>query len=96
MRFERHIGGSQHLKIRLAQSPAEVTVAQRLRYEVFALELGATVQGHELDADSYDAACDHLLVIAPFATGQSGALMVEDGQVVGTYRLLPQSAAKRS
>ncbi len=95
MRFERHIGGSQHLKIRLAQSPAEVTVAQRLRYEVFALELGATVQGYELDADSYDAACDHLLVIAPLAPGQSEALMVDDGQVVGTYRLLPQSAAKR-
>ncbi len=95
MRFERHIGGSQHLKIRLAQSPAEVMVAQRLRYEVFALEMGATVQGHDLDADLYDAACDHLLVIAPPAAGQSEALMLEDGQVVGTYRLLPQTAAQR-
>lgn len=95
MRFERHIAGSQHLKIRLAQNQGEVRVAQRLRYEVFALELGATLDSQDIDADAYDAACDHLLVIAPPAPGQSDALMVEDGQVVGTYRLLPQTAAKR-
>jgi L-ornithine Nalpha-acyltransferase len=95
LRFERHIGGGQQLKIRLAQNPEEVTVAQRLRYEVFARELGAVVPGEELDADSYDGSCDHLLVIAPDAAGQNENLKVADGQVVGTYRLLPQAAAKR-
>ena len=97
MKHERHIGGSQHLKIRLAQNPSEVRMAQRLRFEVFARELGAEVQGHDmsLDADAYDEACDHLLVIAPDNDAQGDALAVEDGQVVGTYRLLPQSAANR-
>jgi putative hemolysin len=95
LKHERHIGGSQQLKIRLAQNPSEVMVAQRLRYEVFARELGAEVQGQNIDADSYDEACDHLLVIAPDASNQMDGLMVDDGQVVGTYRLLPQTAAQR-
>ena len=93
MRFERHIGGSHHLTIRLARNATEVVVAQRLRYEVFARELGAQVSGQEIDADAYDGACDHLLVIAPSVANESKALRVEDGQVVGTYRLLPQAAA---
>lgn len=95
MRFERHIGGHHQLKIRLAQSADEVMVAQKLRYEVFARELGAQVSGQDIDADSYDASCDHLLVIAPRGRHENSALVVEDGQVVGTYRLLPQYAAKR-
>jgi putative hemolysin len=95
LKHERQIGGSQHLKIRLAQNASEVLVAQRLRYEVFARELGAEVQGQEIDADLYDAACDHLLVIATATDDQNGALRVEDGQVVGTYRLLPQASAQR-
>lgn len=51
----------------------------RLRYEVFALELGEALEGAhaiELDRDPFDAQCHHL--------------MVEDrstGEVVGTYRL---------
>jgi putative hemolysin len=90
---ERQI--SQHLKIRLAQNSSEVLVAQRLRYDVFARELGAAVQGQDIDADAYDSGCDHLLVIAPPTTNDNAALRVEDGQVVGTYRLLPQASAKR-
>ena len=93
MRFERHIGGSQNLKIRLAQNASEVRVAQRLRFEVFAREMGAQVAGPDTDSDAYDVACDHLLVIAPEIS--HGELSVEDGQVIGTYRLLPQRAAGR-
>ncbi len=93
MQFERHIGGSQHLNIRLAQNATEVTVAQKLRFEVFAGEMGAHVEGQGIDRDDYDQACDHLLVISPGTSHRE--LMVDDGQVVGTYRLLPQAAAQR-
>lgn len=48
----------------LAATPAEVVASQRLRYRVFAGELGAQIddRGSELDRDRYDALCRHLLV----------------------------------
>jgi len=65
---------------------AEVREAQRLRYRVFALEMGARVpsQRHGLDADEFDAYCDHLLVRES-----------PGGAVIGTYRVLagPQAQA---
>lgn len=63
---------------------AEVREAQRLRYRVFALEMGARVpsQRHGLDADEFDAYCDHLLV------RHAG-----DGAVIGTYRVLSAQQA---
>jgi len=62
----------------------EVREAQRLRYRVFAGEMGARVpsQHHGLDADEFDAYCDHLLVREP-----------ADGAVVGTYRVLTPDQA---
>ncbi|MFD3694966.1 GNAT family N-acetyltransferase [Streptomyces sp. NPDC058646] len=71
--------------VRLARDEDEVRAAQRLRHQVFAGELGARLlDGPEpgLDADAFDAYCDHLLVIEE-----------ETGQVVGTYRLLPPERA---
>lgn len=68
-----------------ASTWAEVREAQRLRYRVFALEMGARVpsQRHGLDADEFDAYCDHLLVRE-----------CADGAVIGTYRVLtPQQAS---
>lgn len=65
--------------LRLAQSPADLRAVQRLRFEVFNIELKeglAASYASGLDADPFDAVCDHL--------------MVEDaasGRVVGTYRL---------
>ncbi len=64
---------------RLADGVAAVRAAQALRFEVFNLELDeGLVQSYDtgLDADPFDAVCDHLVV--------------EDthtGAVVGTYRL---------
>ncbi len=59
--------------------------AQRLRWKVFADELGArlntTLPGH--DVDLFDPYCDHLLV------------RDDEGQLVGTYRVLPPHQAKR-
>ena len=52
------------LDIGWATTWTDVREAQRLRYRVFALEMGARVpsQRHGLDADEFDAYCDHLLV----------------------------------
>ncbi|MFB6562718.1 MULTISPECIES: GNAT family N-acetyltransferase [unclassified Streptomyces] len=70
--------------VRLARDEDEVRAAQRLRHQVFVGELGARLDGPEpgLDADAFDAYCDHLLVIDE-----------EAEQVVGTYRLLPPERA---
>lgn len=66
------------LVVSLASCAEEVTEAQRLRYQVFAEEMGAQIKGHHgLDVDGFDAYCDHLLV-RDEATQQ----------VVGTYRIL--------
>jgi putative hemolysin len=64
---------------RLAKDAADVQAAQRLRFSVFNIELQEGLQESALtglDADPYDAVCDHLLV-EDLATGE----------VVGTYRL---------
>jgi putative hemolysin len=64
----------------------EVRQAQRLRYEVFALEMGATLPktlpGHDIDL--FDDYCEHLLVRD-----------VASEQVIGTYRVLTPTQAKR-
>jgi putative hemolysin len=65
--------------MRLAQSADDVRKAQRLRFEVFNLELGeglAASHALERDVDAFDEVCDHLIV-EETATGE----------VVGTYRL---------
>ncbi|GII53686.1 hypothetical protein Pth03_20750 [Planotetraspora thailandica] len=67
-----------------AESAADVRAAQRLRYEVFAQEMGAHLDSpvSGLDVDRFDAYCDHLLVR-------------EGDTVVGTYRLLPPGRTDR-
>jgi putative hemolysin len=64
---------------RLARSADEVRRAQRLRFEVFNLELGeGLAESHVtgLDIDPFDEFCDHLIVEE-----------IATGEVVGTYRL---------
>lgn len=66
------------LSVSLATSAEEIAEAQRLRYQVFAREMGARLKGqHGLDSDGFDAFCDHLLVRDD-----------RTQQVVGTYRIL--------
>ena len=69
-----------------AQHLSEVRAAQRLRYQVFAEEMGArlstTVPGH--DVDLFDNYCEHLLVRDEFTQ-----------QVIGTYRVLTPVQAQR-
>jgi len=74
------------LSVGLAQSEREILQAQKLRYRIFAGELGATLQSRTpgVDQDIYDAFCEHLVV----RDENSGA-------VVGTYRILsPEKACK--
>lgn len=86
---------STPLSVSWARSEAEVREAQALRYQVFAVEMGARLapppQGAPagLDVDLFDAYCEHLLVRAG---GEDG----EPGPVVGTYRVLTPAAAKRA
>jgi putative hemolysin len=67
----------------LARTSADVMEAQRLRYKIFAEEMGAKLSGHDgLDRDGFDPFCDHLLVRER-----------EFGKVVGTYRMLSPAMA---
>ncbi len=71
--------GSTRYQVRIAVGSGDIIAAQRLRFEVFNLELGeglASSNLNGLDQDAYDSQCDHLLV------EECGT-----GSIVGTYRL---------
>ena len=74
------------ISVSWARHQDEVREAQRLRYQVFALEMGAMLPkklaGH--DVDLFDDYCEHLLVRD--AASQ---------EVIGTYRVLTPTQAKR-
>jgi len=68
------------LEVRLARNEEDLRAAQRLRFEVFNLELRLGLAGSfacGLDRDAFDAHCDHLVVVDH-----------RQQSVVGTYRLL--------
>ena len=77
---------TRKIEVSWAKHLSDVRAAQRLRYQVFAEEMGArlstTVPGH--DVDLFDNYCEHLLVRD--ATSH---------QVIGTYRVLTPVQAKR-
>lgn len=74
---EESLGRLGELEVRLARSEADIIAAQEIRHAVFRAGHGAQ---DGLDADQFDAACDHLLVTDA----------AQGGKVVGTYRLLRQ------
>ncbi len=75
-----------NLQVSLARNPNEVKEAQRLRYKVFAEEMGARITGNNgLDIDGFDAFCDHLLVRD-----------TNTQQVIGTYRILSPKQANEA
>ena len=93
--FTRFDGASQSstprvvrggLTVSWANHVDEVRQAQRLRFQVFAQEMGARLDtkfpGH--DVDLFDNFCEHLLVRDEVT-----------GEVVGTYRVLTPAQAKR-
>jgi putative hemolysin len=81
-----------HLGVRIASTDAEIDAVQALRYRVFFEEMGAipdaATMASRRDRDAFDAVADHLIVvdhaIGPGAEG-----------VVGTYRLIRETAARR-
>ncbi|MBL8381152.1 MAG: GNAT family N-acetyltransferase [Burkholderiales bacterium] len=83
---ERRADDQVQYALSFATSPGEVAEAQRLRYKVFAEEMGARLEnaGDGLDRDVFDGFCEHLLV-----------RQCDTGRVVGAYRLLPPEAARR-
>ncbi|CAM05364.1 putative hemolysin [Saccharopolyspora erythraea NRRL 2338] len=74
-----------HYSLLVARDTDEVRAAQRLRYQVFAEEMGATVTGDRpgVDSDAFDDFCDHLIVRDD-----------RTGEIVGTYRMLPPERAQ--
>src|SRR5262249_35731265 len=70
----------------LATSTADVVEAQRLRYRVFAEEMGARLPDAalRLDRDRFDPYCEHLLVRG--AGARAG---------VRTHRMLPAAQARK-
>ena len=74
------------LSVEWARHQDQVREAQKLRYDIFVLEMGARLKeiipGHDMDL--FDDFCEHLLVRDQ-----------DTGQVVGTYRVLTPAQAKR-
>lgn len=72
------------LSVALAHDKHEIREAQRLRYKVFAEEMGAQLvsAASGLDQDEFDEVCDHLIVRD-----------TRSGEAVGTYRILPPERA---
>ena len=75
------------LAVHMARSEAEILDAQRLRYRVFAEEMGARLPSaaEGIDRDAFDPWCEHLLVTEE-----------DTGEVVGTYRILTGETASAS
>lgn len=74
------------LSVGLAQDKEAILEAQRLRYRVFAGEMGAKLPSRipGVDEDIFDRWCDHLVVRDD-----------NSGEVVGTYRILSPVNARR-
>ena len=74
-------------EIKITRDKNEIEEAQKLRFEVFNLEMGkglASSYERGLDVDDYDPLCEHLIVRD-----------LESNRVAGTYRLLLGSEAKK-
>ena len=81
-----------HLGVRIAETEDEIDAAQALRWRVFYEEMraepSAAARASQRDVDAFDAVADHMLVIDhAIGPGPEG--------VVGTYRLVQQSAAEQ-
>lgn len=78
------LGEIGKLRARLATTGDEIRAAQRLRHAVFSAEFAAPGDEDGIDADGYDALCDHLIVLDTAIAG------TDTDRIIGTYRLLPQ------
>ena len=72
-------------RVRFARNRADLEAVQRLRFQVFNLELGEGLRASYStgrDEDGYDERCHHLLVEHE-----------DSGRIVGTYRLMTKRMA---
>lgn len=83
----KNSSNSKRFSIRLAESTQEIEQCLRLRYCVFAQEMGARLSSNDegLDRDRFDEFCKHLVVFDN-----------SSGKVIATTRLLLSEDAKAS
>ena len=76
----------KRLTVGFARTPGEIREAQRLRYRIFAGEMGANLPSRTpgVDHDIYDPYCEHLVVRD-----------TRSGEVVGNYRILAPENARQ-
>jgi putative hemolysin len=75
-------------EIKITREPEDILAAQKLRFEVFNLELKKGLESsyaRGLDVDDFDPICDHLIVRER-----------QSRRVVGTYRLMLGSTARKN
>ncbi|MEM7520379.1 MAG: GNAT family N-acyltransferase [Pseudomonadota bacterium] len=81
--------GEPSFTVRLAQTPADLNAALRLRYDVFVEEFGAggAMVDHaaRLEQDVYDGFCDHLLLMD-----------TDKRRVAGVYRVMRSDQAAQA
>lgn len=87
LEHEQVLVADKHHSLILGSTPQHVLAAQRLRATVFRGEDGFRSASFEndLDADRFDAHCDHLLVVDN-----------RSGDIVGCYRMLTPDGAERA
>lgn len=92
------LGRKGTMSVRIAATRAEIEASQRLRYEVFYRERSAladdAMASTGRDQDTFDDICDHMLVVDSAGGIDQPGLTLDDGTVVGTYRLLRQEVAE--
>ncbi|MGB0799713.1 MAG: GNAT family N-acyltransferase, partial [Planktomarina sp.] len=80
-----------NFQVKLASTPDDLRAAQHLRYNVFVRELGSDgpMVDHEamIEADSFDGACQHLLLLDCNRGGDVRS------QTVGVYRVMNSDGA---
>lgn len=83
---QRTARSGRNIHVGLATCETEILEAQKLRYRVFAEEMGARLSTRTpgVDRDIYDPWCEHLIVRDEDA-----------GRIVGTYRILSPAAARK-
>ena len=83
---QRQQGVQRRLVTTLARHETEILEAQRLRFKIFAEEMGANLPsaGEGIDRDMYDKYCEHLLVREN-----------TENKVIGTYRILSPDQAEK-
>jgi len=83
----KSISNYKRFSVRLAENTKEIEQCLRLRYRIFAQEMGARLSSNSegLDQDRFDEFCKHLMVFDN-----------ESGKVIATTRLLVSEDAKTS